>query len=177
MNELELSLTSAIVWCTGRHNLNLMETCYRTAEFFPKTVVSTDDSNITYLEFTQLRSLVDQVVSKRNEFIKNNVKIPSLHGRILCFYPQASNNDAMVESECNARINSVFFKSKSTFIDEFDNPPWDTWLFCELNESIIALYSWVPPELVEIVSNAIAADAYGCLVWAEELEKQLKLNM
>ncbi|MEH6451352.1 MAG: hypothetical protein V7765_22005, partial [Oleispira sp.] len=63
---------------------------------------------------------------------------------------------------------------ESTFyIDENDNPPWDTWFHYKQTEDGIALYSWIAPELIELINSAIEMDAYDCLVWAVELEKSL----
>lgn len=177
MNDLKLSLTSAIIWCNEKLDWKNLGACHRSAELFPAPVENSEDSNVTYLEFARVQALLNQVVRKRNELIANNIKLLAPGGRVLCFYPEYSLNDAMVAHECQVQIDKIHSDTNGEYIDDFDNPPWDTWLYCELNNGVIALYSWVHPELVEFVSNAIAADAYGCLVWAEELERQLNLKM
>lgn len=63
------------------------------------------------------------------------------------------------------------------YINDYDNPPWDTWIACELESDMTALYAWIYPELVSFISKAIAVDAYGCLVWAESLEKEIGMNL
>jgi hypothetical protein len=176
MNELEASLKSAIIWCGEKLNWKDLGSCHRSPELFPKPVKSSEDSNITYLEFNAVQVLLTKIITKRNRLVDRNIGTLSARGRILCFYPEYSLNDAMVAHECQVQIDAIHSGSNGEYIDDFDNPPWDTWLYCEKNENVIALYSWVHPELVGFVSRAIATDAYGCLVWAEKLEKQLNLK-
>ncbi len=177
MSILNSSLDSAIVWCNQRLDWKALGICFRSAELFGKSVKKPEDSNITYLEFSEVEALVNHIIAKRIELVKNNpISISPCSGKILCFYPEYSLNDAMVADECQMQIDSIYSGSYGKYIDDFDNPPWDTWIHCELNKGTIALYSWVHPELVGLVSNAIATDAYGCLVWAEEFESRLNLN-
>jgi len=176
MNELEASLKSAIIWCREKLNWRDLASCHRSPELFPALVKSSEDSNITYLNINEVQTLLAQIVSKRNGLVGGNIELISASGRILCFYPECSLNDAMVAYVCQEQINSIHADSNGEYIDDFDNPPWDTWLYCENSENGIALYSWVHPELVEFVSRAIAADAYNCLVWAEKLEKRFNLK-
>jgi hypothetical protein len=168
MNELDASLKSAIIWCSQKLNWKDLGSCHRSHELFPKPVKCSEDSNITYLEFNELNSLLNQITTVRNSIVSEGIEKISTCGRILCFYPQRSLNDSMVASECQAQINEIHIGSNGEYIDEFDNPPWDTWFYCEKVENEIALYSWVHPELVNFFSRAIATDAYGCLVWAEK---------
>lgn len=114
------------------------------------------------------------VCRRRAELIVNNevnTGATKISGRVLCFYPELSLQDA------------VAYVASDGFIDQDDCPPWDTWLFYS-NKDIemyhddehSCLYSWVPEMFVSQVNNAISEDTYDCLVWAEVLEKQLEIS-
>ena len=176
MSELEASLKSAIIWCRKKLDWKYLGSCHRSPELFPVPVKRSEDSNITYSNLLEVQTLLAKIVAKRNSLVSENIEPLTADGRILCFYPECSLNDAMVAHVCQEQINLIHAGSNGEYIDDFDNPPWDTWLHCENSKNGIALYSWVHPELVQFVSRAIAADAYNCLVWAEELERGLKLK-
>lgn len=119
--------------------------------------------------------LVDKLTEKRaNKLRKDNVKLvdsSGVSGRILCFYPSLSLQDAVVAlTSCG-------------YISPDDNPPWDTWLLYSEEDlenyhsekEYSCLLSWVPDEAVGLVHEAILEDTYGCLVWAERLEHQLEI--
>lgn len=175
MDIMDSSLESAIVWASEKIDWNNLGTCFRSSVLFAKPVMNSEDSNITYLAFSEIQAILNHVVAKRIERVKYDSSPILRCGRILCFYPEYSLNDAMVTEACQEQMNAIHSGTNGRYIDDFDNPPWDNWIHCELKEDRIALYSWVHPELVSFVSTAIATDAYGCLVWAEELEKRLKL--
>jgi len=88
----------------------------------------------------------------------------------LCFYPELSLKDAVAAKESHGYFN------------DSDCPPWDTWLYyetddleCFHDEEYSCLLSWVPSELITLVDQAINADTYDCLVWAENLYKRLSI--
>jgi hypothetical protein len=51
------------------------------------------------------------------------------------------------------------------FIDQFDCPPIDTWVYLVDNPGNRVLYAWVPQQFVELVDIAIAVNALECLSW------------
>lgn len=51
------------------------------------------------------------------------------------------------------------------FIDQFDCPPIDTWVYLIDNPENRVLYAWVPQRFVELVDVAIKVNALDCLSW------------
>jgi hypothetical protein len=51
------------------------------------------------------------------------------------------------------------------FIDQFDCPPIDTWVYLIDNPENRVLYAWVPQQFVELIDVAIAVNALDCMSW------------
>lgn len=177
MNEIKYSLFHTISWCNKKFDWNSLQSCHRSSELFPYKVTSTEESNITYFTFDQLSTLVGYIIEKRSDLSKYEFVYEPLKGRILSFYPELSLNDAMVADECQHQMNLICPDCKGEYIDDYDIPPWDTWISCDLKGDLIVLYTWVHPELVEFISKAIAVDAYNCFAWAEDLEQELGMTV
>lgn len=120
-----------------------------------------------------VRIEVNRIQAKRKKVLAlTEPKINSgLSGRILCFYPELSMKDAIASKESNG------------YFDDSDCPPWDTWFYYDTHdiegfhdEEYSCLLSWVPHHMTLIISQAIAADTYGCLVWAKNLYGNLNID-
>ncbi|WP_436899247.1 hypothetical protein [Acinetobacter gyllenbergii] len=177
MNDIKYSLFHTIYWCNKKFDWNSLQSCHRSLELFPYQVMSIEESKITYFTFDQLRELVDYIIEKRRDLSKHEFVYERLKGRILSFYPELSLNDSMVADECQRQMNLIRPDCKGEYIDDYDIPPWDTWISCDLKGDLIVLYTWIHPELVDFISKAIAVDAYNCFAWAEALEKELGMTV
>jgi len=154
--------------------------CHRSEEIFPRKVSGPDDWAINYSQGYALLGTIEHVIEQKNARVSPSVDFLRKKGRILCFYPDLSLNDAMVAVECALQIDpndKSPFNEANFYIDENDNPPWDTWFHYGESNGDFALYSWVSSELVEIINNAIKTDVYDCLVWASELEMSLQIEI
>ncbi|MDO3386882.1 hypothetical protein QWI17_13625 [Gilvimarinus sp. SDUM040013] len=154
--------------------------CHRSEEIFPKKIFGPDDWAIKYTEDDARTGVIDYVIEQKNSRLASSSASLKKKGRILCFYPDLSLNDAMVAVECSLQMNPndrMPFNERNFYIDENDTPPWDAWFHYGENNGDFALYSWVCSEMVEIIDNAIAVDAYSCLVWASELEASLNIEV
>ncbi|MBS1953379.1 MAG: hypothetical protein JST89_04280 [Cyanobacteria bacterium SZAS-4] len=98
-------------------------------------------------------------------------------GRLLVYFLGASNHNG-----ATASITAYF--------DDEDNPPWDTWICCiagkeltkpdekpfdlrivisQRNNTTDYVLSWVPPEWIEEVSDAMRVEVTGAIMWADTL--------
>src|SRR5277367_3594690 len=101
-------------------------------------------------------SIVQDVVTKRSESLRIDGKPPQTllsgvpTGRLLCYVPDENLSDGAAR-----------FASKGFFDDE-NVPAWDIWI-CFLDGHLV---SWVPPQLIELVTRGIDANPEGCVFWA-----------
>jgi hypothetical protein len=101
-------------------------------------------------------SIVEDVIQKRAERLLIDGQCPKTllsglpTGRLLCYAPDENLSDGAAR-----------FASKGYF-DVENVPPWDTWVsFLEGH-----LISWVPPQLIELVTSGIDVNPEGCIFWA-----------
>jgi hypothetical protein len=101
-------------------------------------------------------SIVQDIVTKRAESLRIDGTHPQTllsgvpTGRLLCYVPDENLSDGAAR-----------FASKG-FFDVENVPAWDTWI-CFLDRHLI---SWVPPQLIELVTRGIDANPEGCVFWA-----------
>jgi hypothetical protein len=61
------------------------------------------------------------------------------------------------------------------FIDGWDVPAWDTWIYIgvekaeEENRDRPYLISWMPPEVIHMVNDAIRLNSSKCIQWVEDV--------
>jgi hypothetical protein len=180
LKNIEKNLNSTILWCAERLDKSNLASCHRSEEIFPRKFSGPDDWAINYSEGDALTGTIEYVIEQKNSRLQSSVTSLKKKGRILCFYPDLSLNDAMVAVECALQMDpndQSPFNEVNFYIDENDNPPWDTWFHYGESNGDFALYSWVSSEMVEFINNAIETDAYDCLVWASELEQSLQVEI
>ena len=101
------------------------------------------------------RFIVQSVISRRAALvIELNHFQTAAHraeGRLLTYWPEE-----------NLACGGAEYASVG-FFDVDNTPPWDTWVAF----SGKALLSWVPGELVDLVSQGIEANPEGCVAWYE----------
>ena len=102
------------------------------------------------------RALVADVIARRARLLSSRYRFEAgtgdVHspGRLLIYAPCENVSDGASK-----------YASKG-FCDEYDAPPWDSWLHyadCEL-------ISWVPAVLIPLAQDAIDANPVACIRWA-----------
>ena len=77
-------------------------------------------------------------------------------GRILLFLPQET------------LFDGAAFESSQGFFDEWNIPPWDTWIWCtRLPDGRVVLYSWVPPEFLRLAQQVVSVNPEQCIQWLD----------
>jgi hypothetical protein len=83
-------------------------------------------------------------------------------GRLLVYFPDVNLCYGASEDETNG------------FFDIDNVPAWDTWVayFAVGNRHSNGSYliSWIPPQLVELVSSGIYVNPEECIVWLEDAD-------
>src|SRR6185295_6470686 len=88
-------------------------------------------------------------------------------GRILAFFPDINLYHGLECGECGG------------YIDEYNNPPQDTWLgYFQWNSGLDGywggcLLAWVPLVFVEPVEMAISVSPEGCITWFDQCSHAL----
>jgi hypothetical protein len=118
-------------------------------------------------------SIVSQLASERRKLlgrettISNEPCIDIVSGRLLVYQPDASFADALAQYQTQG------------FFDEWDAPPWDTWIWYEqlgrlsqLGHYVSEGYliSWIPEMFQELAQKGIDVQPYGAIVWANQVD-------
>lgn len=99
--------------------------------------------------------IVIGVVSRRAQKLRSESRSPEhttilADGKLLLFSPEKTLSDGAAR-----------FSSKG-FFDEDNVPAWDTWVAFQEQYVI----SWVPPQLIELVSTGVDVNPEQCILWA-----------
>ena len=110
----------------------------------------------SFTETEKFRLIVQSVISRRAalviELTHLQIAAHRAEGRLMTYWPEET-------LACGgAEYASV------GFFDVDNTPPWDTWVAF----SNKVLLSWVPGELVDLVSKGIEANPEGCIAWYEQ---------
>ena len=99
--------------------------------------------------------IVHSVISKRSELIRTLQHLQAnphpAQGRLLRYWPEENLADGAAEY------------ASVGFFDTDNTPPWDTWVAFSSG----MLVSWVPGELLELVTRGIDANPEGCIAWVD----------
>jgi hypothetical protein len=112
---------------------------------------------------TNRRRMVESVTERRSQRLRRyGVALsgrPQMNGRLLGFEPDESLSDGAAEAASRG------------FFDSRNSPPWDLWvdLVVDVNTKE-CLVSWVPEELVEIISKSVAVNPEECIFWLPQME-------
>jgi hypothetical protein len=86
-------------------------------------------------------------------------------GRLLIFYPDLSPSDGVVTPPSKGYIDEEYF------------PAWDSWVYYDYEHVILPnkapatinyLISWVPPQIIDLVDEAIEDDTAKSLQWLSD---------
>lgn len=150
MSVFEKYQLATAVWCEKFCDANNPAFSLRMSSLEP--AVDIRDYNVS---ITAKKDEMDRLHRIRLSQTDNGNSSVAPLGRILCFYPDRSLGDALVHG------------ASQGFFDEDDLPPWGTWFYFEQEpvDGENVLYCWVPVQFLQLVSDALAADCYDCLVW------------
>jgi hypothetical protein len=197
IDALQWRLAEVITWCTRHGSLRdaaEAAVMLRTQQLCPIGLVYAKgdyvvtEGSYTYFEPSlgrqqpeALKGIVEGVATRRAEELKLSHRYPVAPaqtlagGRLLCYAPYENLAEGVEEA------------STDGYFDLEAVPPWDTWLwFCTEETPIFRpsskqtfwnsnyLISWVPSELVDIVSQGgVATSSTDALAWADELDSAL----
>jgi len=117
---------------------------------------------------TDRSEVVEELLEKRAALLrKQNAYPKSLSSNL------AGGKLLAYEPDDNVADGASQYQSKGYF-DEDDAPPWDTWV-CYFDRHLV---SWVPPQLLDLVSKGIAVNVVDCVRWIDEtfLEKMISMQ-
>jgi len=171
--EFAQRLKEARTWCQMRIGRANARQVFRSQELKPEKLDSLDKAYKT-MEFEEMRDVVTRFSKRRRELLKSvpDISQSSLatEGKLLaCFYA-----DSVIDTASESVSN--------LFIDGWDRPPWDTWIWChdfpysagKNRRSHPAIISWVPTAFVEPdVYSAIDANLVSVLRWFSEEKNEL----
>jgi hypothetical protein len=154
-------------WCMRRARIEDPAGSLRTKLLKPSLVSLVGENQCNWNDNGEPFSEIERLCRKRAEmlergdFTKSSADLLAL-GRLLIFYPYETLADG-----------AAFDNSKG-FFDYWNIPPWDTWFwYCEFADGQQALFSWVPPQLIPLVSAGVSANPEECIQWLsvrDELE-------
>jgi hypothetical protein len=151
------SIVQRIVEAQAWHSLKLPASRF-VAETNLRTLSLAPDSFLR-----DRKSVVESVTdARRSILLERGATLPdrpTSTGRLIGFEPDESLSDGAAEVHSRG------------FFDFRNTPPWDVWLdFVVDATGKPCLISWVPEELLEQVSEGIAANPEQCIFWLPELE-------
>ncbi|MBI5289177.1 MAG: hypothetical protein HY873_09425 [Chloroflexi bacterium] len=170
IDEVLGSLAETIAWCTQHADLADPEQSLRSKELSPYPV---DDKRVFNYANDDLcnrpKETVLITVTARS-LIVGHEELRSLAGGRLAGYQPTETLWSGA-----AKINS------NGFLDEFDAPPWDTWVASVVetrrgdprlirSEYVLA---WIPPEFLELVAKGMFANDSDCTWWLDEHDTTL----
>ena len=168
-------LYETIAWCAPRVNLSNPKYCLRSAQLKPDYEFSSDPEYDVDL-WADIR-MIKKVVNSRAQLLmpptatSTEVDIDLAGGRLLIHFLDESN------------LNGLTAYLTSSYLDNNDTPPWDTWVKAFIPESLVYqspdsvpsvfafLISWVPAEFLNAVNEATEAECVGMLMWADAPRK------
>jgi hypothetical protein len=150
------NLLCAAVWCRDHANIDDPTSSLRSSFLKPKLVLG--DGMPRYAwdyklpePVAEVRELCRKRVQSAAENDGNNDSL--IKGRLLLYWPEESLADGAASQSSNG------------FFDDWNMPPWDTWISLTKVSGGTALVSWVPSDFVGLVSDGVWANPEECIQW------------
>jgi hypothetical protein len=166
--EFRLCMLDTLDWCLPRADSSRPRDCLRCPELRPYLFNESRYESVHDAAWARHLWLADSGIAERfphrldepevEHDSKRQIPARMANGRLLVWYRDLTVDDGLGES-CT-----------QGYLDESDMPPWDTWIYyirAEDDPKAAAGYlvSWVPPQFVQPVQEAIACNAYDALLW------------
>lgn len=167
-------LNETVAWCEARGVARQPRESLRSERLRPQHEVWTSSGgDWSALSTEQRVELVATLARQRAEAL--NHELPSsawleaarMRGRLLLFTPGESGWDGMCDYHSGG------------FFDEFESPPWDTWVDFVVDEDpttgepLPLLICWIPEKLAVFADDGAAVSALAGLRWAIEVDCSL----
>jgi len=175
----EQRLKETVAWCTRNSNLSKSAEYLRTPDLRPSVF---GDSSLFMCGNNQATIAIEAMNQKRKKLLTDEAVMPNSDtglagGRLLVYFLGASNHNGVTASI-------------SDYFDDEDNPPWDTWICCIAGKELTRpdekhfdvriiisqranttdyVLSWVPPEWIDEVADAMRYEVTGAIMWADTL--------
>ena len=156
ISELIRSLSETAEWCSSRPKP------WNALRSFRSPEIAAEFGCSTY------KGWVSSVIDERRRILKRNIfsPVPPIQaGKILVYYPDESLNHGIEQIETEG------------FVTECNVPPWDTWVAYIYTKNENYLVSWVPQEMVDLVSYGIECSPEQCFDWLGTRAPELKLEL
>jgi hypothetical protein len=142
------SLEDTIAWVEPRVDLGDLVGCLRSPVIAPAT-----------LEPTRHEAVRTVVVRRRRPTTSPRKSL--LGGRLLVYFPDLDLCDGAAQAE------------SAGLLDMHNAPPHDTWVGLYADDGAAGdettyLVAWIPPTLVDLVSDGIAVNPEECIRWIED---------
>lgn len=176
----EQRLRETIAWCTRKPELSKSAEYLRTPALKP----AIDANPSLFLCGNNQATIAIGSLSQKRKKLLADEHVPAdgetglAGGRLLVYFLGVSNHNGITESLTD------------NYFDHEDNPPWDTWLCCiagkewtspdektfdvrivisQRGNTTDYVLSWVPPEWIDAVDNAMRYEVTGAIMWADLL--------
>lgn len=151
-------LVQAADWSEQRCQISDPSFCLRSEPLRPSLVLGEDFPRYSWDYKANPLAEVETLVNKRTELMRAHHHTqadtnPSSTGRLLLYYPHETLSDGAA------------WQITSGYFDDWNMPPWDTWIWYGQMTGGEYLLSWVPGPFVELVSAGIWANPEECIQW------------
>ena len=160
--ESDLCLAETVAWCSAKVNLGDPAGSLRTEQLKPPLIILDDrvHGHWNYELHDDPTSYVLDLCESRGKMLRAQ-GIQTGDGatameRILLFYPY--------ETLCDGAAHD----SSKGYFDRWNIPPWDTWFsYVKLPDGRHVLYSYVPPEFLDLANRGVSVNPEQCLQWLD----------
>ena len=175
IQEFQRRLTETIAWCSAHANILDPAGSLRS----PAMALGYESYEYHYALLSAGQTIASGVAEERRRLLRASDICPNplpptqAGGRLLVYQPDASFCEAWAEDATGG------------FLDEWDTPPWDTWIWYTSKGHISTLpagkqevgftlregllVSWIPPVFLHLVQTGIKVLPFGGIQWAEEI--------
>jgi hypothetical protein len=159
-------LAETVAWCAPRADLSDPANCLRTPALRPANWFETAKTSFGF-EYRWGKPEEDEEVlrvlaTRRADLLrKTNTYPDSLSdglagGRLLIADPRDSD------------VCGLSPVATGGFIDDWDVPPWDTWVDCMQGNYGSILLCWIPASFIPLTEQGIAVNPVECFFWASD---------
>lgn len=146
----------AAIWCASYLRSDDPAGSLRTADLTPQLVIPERLNQFRWnYEFSDPVFAIDELCRRRATKIRAIALSheANANGKVLIFEPHET------------LVDGAACVTSRGFFDDWNIPPWDTWLWFESGRF---LYSWVPEAFVALAEAGISVNPEKCIYWANE---------
>ncbi|WP_156027136.1 hypothetical protein [Sporocytophaga myxococcoides] len=114
--------------------------------------------------------IIKVLETRRNILKEKNIPLMKLEDVV-------SKGHLLITEFNNTVTDGASEAESNCFIDIYDIPPWDTWLWLEYVSNEKLLYTWVPLSQINYVQGAIDVNCVDIIHWASEINTPITHNL